>query len=65
MIFRKTTDPHCSSCGGKGEVISTERCGLDDWVTSVDCHCVEYYHDDEMKEFLTSILSSDRGDEVR
>jgi hypothetical protein len=55
MMFRRTVDPHCSSCFGRGEVTETVEMSDGIRINSFTCHCVEYFHDDEMKAFLAEV----------
>lgn len=55
MKFRTTIDPYCCSCHGRGEVVESVEMGDGTWINSFTCHCVEYHHDEEMKEFLAAL----------
>ena len=58
MIFREIIDPDCPDCHGNGNVIVCDDRDGKTWCSSIQCPCVQYYHDDEMKAFLKRALST-------
>jgi Zn-finger protein len=61
MKLWHTKDENCSSCRGTGEVWISQDKADGIWTTSMQCHCVEVHHDDEMKAFLRAITAEIDG----
>lgn len=57
MRMWQTVEKNCPSCHGRGEVWTGEYRDDGYWTMAVQCHCVQYHHDDEMKGFLKGITA--------